>query len=84
MTAMSVSFAPSNLRVPPGFEHILTGLATEVLREQPSDVISFAAEYFKSRLALRQGSLYSVLISGFLLQVHIIMYLKTATTCLLV
>lgn len=52
---MSVSYAPTKLRVPVGFEHMLEGLATEVLREQPVDIIRFAAEYFKKKLALRDG-----------------------------
>lgn len=52
---MSVSYAPTKLRVPPGFEHLLEGLAREVLREQPSDVIGFAAEHFKRKLAVRDG-----------------------------
>ena len=52
---MSVSYAPSTIRVPPGFEHILEGLAKSVLKEQPEDVIAFAAEYFKKKLMLRNG-----------------------------
>lgn len=48
-------FAPDNLRVPPGFEHLLEGLTREVLREQPPDVIAFAANYFKQRLLGRDG-----------------------------
>lgn len=48
-------FAPEYLRVPPGFEHLLEGLAREVLREQPSDIITFAANYFREKLILRDG-----------------------------
>ena len=48
-------FAPDCLRVPPGFEHLLEGLAREVLREQPSDIITFAANYFREKLILRDG-----------------------------
>lgn len=54
---MSVSYAPTKIRVPLGFEHILEGLAREVLREQPEDIITFAAEYFKKKLLLRNGEL---------------------------
>ncbi len=53
---MSVSYAPMKLRVPAGFEHLLEGLSREVLREQPKDVIAFAAEYFKRQLAVRDGT----------------------------
>ena len=52
---MSVSYAPTKLRVPLGFEHLLEALAREVLREQPKDIISFAAEYFRRKLVLRNG-----------------------------
>ena len=53
--AMAVSYAPTKLRVPPGFQNLLEGLAREVLREQPPDIVSFAAQYFKSKLVLREG-----------------------------
>ena len=48
-------FAPDNLKVPPGFEHLLEGLAREVLREQPPNIIDFAAYYFRVRLAERDS-----------------------------
>ena len=54
---MSVSYAPTKLRVPPGFEYVLEGLAREVLREQPEDIIVFAAEYFKNKLTLKDGKM---------------------------
>ena len=38
-----------------GFEHLLEALAKEVLREQPKDIIQFAADYFKKKLILRDG-----------------------------
>lgn len=53
-------FAEDSLRPPPGFEHILEGLAREVLREQPPDIIVFAADYFKQKLALRDGKAYAL------------------------
>ena len=52
---MAVQYAPSKLRVPPGFQNLLEGLAREVLREQPENIIDFAANYFKNRLAIRSG-----------------------------
>ena len=33
--------------VPDGFKEILSNLTTEILREQPSDIIHFAASYFE-------------------------------------
>lgn len=33
--------------VPSGFKEILSNLTTEILREQPSDIIHFAAAYFE-------------------------------------
>lgn len=53
---MSVSYAPTKLRIPPGFEHLLEVLAREVLREQPEDIIAFAAEHFRKKLLLRDGA----------------------------
>ena len=52
---MSVQYAPSKLRVPDGFNNLLEGLAREVLREQPENIINFAAEYFKTQMLLRDG-----------------------------
>ena len=54
---MAVSYAPTKLRVPPGFQNLLEGLAREVLREQPEDILSFAAQYFKTQLAIREGKI---------------------------
>ena len=52
---MSVQYAPTKLRVPPGFQNLLEGLAREVLREQPDDIVVFAAQYFKNQLVIREG-----------------------------
>ena len=52
---MSVSYAPKKVHVPPGFEHVLEGLAREVLRVQPENVTEFAARYFQKKLDLRNG-----------------------------
>lgn len=45
---MSVSFAPTKLSVPEGWEALLNGFAREVLRDQPADIYAFGAEYFKN------------------------------------
>ena len=54
-------FAPDSLRVPPGFENLLEGLAREVLREQPQNIIVFAADYFREKLSLRDGKVEACL-----------------------
>lgn len=54
---MAVQYAPMKLRVPPGFQNLLEGLAREVLREQPEDIINFAAQYFRNQLLIREGIL---------------------------
>ena len=56
---MAVQYAPTKLRVPPGFQCILEGFAREVLREQPEDIIQFGAQYFKTQLSVREGSVFS-------------------------
>ncbi len=48
-------FAPVGLRVPSGFEQLLESLAKEILRVQPTDITSFAADYFRLKLAQREG-----------------------------
>ena len=44
-----------HLGVPSGFRNLLENLTVEVLRAQPSNIYTFAAEYFKERLRMRQG-----------------------------
>lgn len=51
---MAVQYAPTKLRVPAGFQNLLEGLAREVLREQPDDIVVFAAQYFKNQLVIRE------------------------------
>ena len=53
---MSVSYAPTRLRIPTGFEHILEGLTREVLRDQPEDIVHYAAEYFQRMLEQRSSA----------------------------
>lgn len=55
---MSMSYASNKLRVPPGFEHLLEGLAREILREQPKNLVEFAAQYFRKKLQDRDGGSY--------------------------
>uniref|UniRef100_A0A8C5TDH5 RIIa domain-containing protein n=1 Tax=Malurus cyaneus samueli TaxID=2593467 RepID=A0A8C5TDH5_9PASS len=45
----------SSSPVPAGFRNLLEGLAREVLREQPTDIVAFAAEYFQRLLEQREG-----------------------------
>ena len=55
MKNMSVSYAPNKLRVPPGFQALLEGLAREVLREQPHDCVDFCAKYFRNLVEQRES-----------------------------
>ncbi|NWY54544.1 SP17 protein, partial [Chionis minor] len=42
------------LRLPAGFQNLLEGLALEVLRAQPADVVAFAAQHFQRLLERRE------------------------------
>lgn len=53
---MSVNYAPSKLKVPAGFQNILEGLAREVLREQPQNIIQFADTYFKRQVKIKAAT----------------------------
>ncbi|OPJ67455.1 cAMP-dependent protein kinase type II-beta regulatory subunit [Patagioenas fasciata monilis] len=53
---MSVPFSSTNVRLPDGFENLLEGLAHEVLRAQPKDVVGFAARHFQRLLEQRKAS----------------------------
>jgi len=46
--------AKNNLKIPRGFAILLEKLATEVLREQPNDIVSFSAVYFQELLKDRE------------------------------
>ena len=63
MRNMSVSYAPNKLRVPPGFQALLEGLAREVLREQPHDCVDFCAKYFRNLVEQRESK-YFVNVAG--------------------
>ncbi|NXO19423.1 SP17 protein, partial [Oriolus oriolus] len=52
---MSIASANTNMRVPAGFRNLLEGLAREVLRGQPADVVAFAAQYFQKLLEQRDA-----------------------------
>ncbi|NWU48432.1 SP17 protein, partial [Dromas ardeola] len=51
---MSTSFSNITLRLPDGFQNLLEGLAWEVLRAQPTDVVAFAAQHFQKLLEQRE------------------------------
>ncbi|NXX76140.1 SP17 protein, partial [Urocolius indicus] len=51
---MAVPVPSNTLRLPAGFTNLLEGLALEVLREQPTDVGTFAAQHFQKLLEHRQ------------------------------
>lgn len=52
---MSIASSNTSLRVPAGFRNLLEGLAREVLREQPTNVVAFAAQHFQKLLEQREG-----------------------------
>ncbi|KAM7030319.1 sperm surface protein Sp17 [Acridotheres tristis] len=52
---MSIASSNTSMRVPAGFRNLLEGLAREVLREQPADVVAFAAQHFQKLLEQREA-----------------------------
>jgi len=50
---MVIPFSNTKLRVPKGFQSLLVGLSTEVLRSQPRNIHEFAADYFEKLLKRR-------------------------------
>ncbi|NXY86810.1 SP17 protein, partial [Alcedo cyanopectus] len=52
---MAIPSSCSTLRLPAGFRNLLEGLALEVLRAQPDDVVAFAAQHFQKLLQEREG-----------------------------
>ncbi|RLV98134.1 hypothetical protein DV515_00011097, partial [Chloebia gouldiae] len=52
---MSIAASNTSMRVPAGFRNLLEGLAREVLREQPTDVVAFAAQHFQKLLEQREA-----------------------------
>ena len=59
---MSVSYAPTKIKVPDGFESLMEDLTKRILAEQPMDVIGFAATYLKGKLHYIRGTGYFVFI----------------------
>ncbi|XP_076219955.1 sperm surface protein Sp17 [Aptenodytes patagonicus] len=53
---MSTPSSSTTLRLPAGFRNLLEGLALEVLRAQPTDVVAFAAQHFQTLLEQRKTS----------------------------
>lgn len=51
-----MSYSASQLTVPSGFPELLQGLAREVLRNQPGDIVAFAHEHFAKLMQDRQNS----------------------------
>ncbi|NWS64797.1 SP17 protein, partial [Chunga burmeisteri] len=51
---MSNPSSSTTLRLPTGFQNLLEGLALEVLRAQPTDVVAFAAQHFQTLLERRE------------------------------
>ncbi|XP_015505328.1 sperm surface protein Sp17 [Parus major] len=52
---MSIASSNTTMRVPAGFRNLLEGLAREVLREQPTNVVAFAAQHFQKLLEQREA-----------------------------
>jgi hypothetical protein len=48
----------TKLRIPKGFQSLLVGLSTEILRNQPRNIYAFAADYFE-RLLQKRGRIPS-------------------------
>ncbi|XP_074891078.1 sperm surface protein Sp17-like [Buteo buteo] len=53
---MPIPSSSTTLRLPAGFKNLLEGLALEVLRAQPADVVAFAAQHFQTLLEQREDS----------------------------
>ena len=49
------------LSMPSGLEDALEGLAREILRAQPKDLLEFSADYFEGLLRSRNKGNYSIL-----------------------
>ncbi|XP_032565508.1 sperm surface protein Sp17 [Chiroxiphia lanceolata] len=67
---MSVPFSTTSVRVPAGFQNLLEGLVREVLREQPGDVVAFAAQHFQRLLEQREAGAVDPVAWGALLEDH--------------
>jgi hypothetical protein len=52
---MSVSYAPTKIKVPDGFQTLMEDLTKRILAEQPEDVIGFAATYLHGKILHLKG-----------------------------
>lgn len=59
---MGTRYAQVKLKIPEGFSILLEKFAREVLREQPPDIVTFAANYFRQLLSKRNGNFFKYLI----------------------
>ena len=55
---MTNPLSNAKLRIPKGFQSLLVGLSTEVLRNQPKNIHAFAADYFE-KLVQKRGRIPS-------------------------
>ena len=62
---MVIPYSNTKLRVPKGFQSLLVGLSTEILRSQPRNIHEFAAEYFEELLK-RRGKFFCLFVLMFL------------------
>ena len=52
---MSVSYAPTKIKAPEGFQTLMEDLTKQILAEQPENLIDFAATYFKGKMLHLKG-----------------------------
>ena len=52
---MSVSYAPTKIKVPEGFQTLMEDLIKQILAEQPKDLTDFAATYLKGKILHLKG-----------------------------
>jgi hypothetical protein len=52
---MSVSYAPTKIKIPDGFGTLMEDLTKQILAEQPEDLIGFAATYLRGKLHYMKG-----------------------------
>ncbi|CAF0728289.1 unnamed protein product [Rotaria sordida] len=57
---MVMPLSNTKLRIPKGFQSLLVGLSTEILRSQPRNIPKFAAEYFEKLLQRRDSIIEQV------------------------
>ncbi|XP_064029261.1 sperm surface protein Sp17 [Pogoniulus pusillus] len=65
---MAIPSSCRTLRLPPGFLNLLEGLAREVIRAQPLDVVTFAAQHFQQLLQQREDGSVDPVAQGALME----------------